>query len=182
MVRSRWCDATPSPTDKAPCGSKSTSRTRRPYSVSAAPRLIVEVVLPTPPFWLQIANTRAGPCRSSGGGCGTVRRRRPVGSIPSPGAPSSEEIGAVGATSGCCADAQVDMKPNPPSHAVRCPGSLAPGPRMGSRIDLTQVVYRHQCVDLRRGDGGMPQQFLHHPHVRTTLQQVSRKRVPQGVR
>src|SRR5881275_2274975 len=60
MVRSRWCDATPSPTLSAPCGSKSTSRTRRPYSVSAAPRLMVEVVFPTPPFWLHRAITRAG--------------------------------------------------------------------------------------------------------------------------
>ena len=36
----------------------------RPYSASAAPRLIVVVVLPTPPFWLHIAMIRAGPCWS----------------------------------------------------------------------------------------------------------------------
>jgi hypothetical protein len=52
---------TPRPTDSAPCGSKSTSRTRRPYSASAAPRLMVDVVLPTPPFWLHIAMIFAGP-------------------------------------------------------------------------------------------------------------------------
>src|SRR5215217_8263178 len=68
MVRSSWCGCTPSPTDSAPCGSKSSSSTRRPYSVSAAPRLIVDVVLPTPPFWLHSATTRAGPCDCSGGG------------------------------------------------------------------------------------------------------------------
>ena len=54
-MRSRLCGLTPRPTDSAPCGSKSTSSTRRPYSASAAPRLMVDVVLPTPPFWLHIA-------------------------------------------------------------------------------------------------------------------------------
>ena len=37
---------------------------------NAAPRLIVVVVLPTPPFWLHIAITRAGPCPDSGAGTG----------------------------------------------------------------------------------------------------------------
>ena len=75
----------PSPTDSAPCGSKSTSSTRRPSSASAAPRLIVEVVLPTPPFWLHSAMMRAGragPAASVGdhplapgdGGIGRLRR------------------------------------------------------------------------------------------------------------
>ena len=64
MDRSRLCGLTPSPTESAPCGSKSTSSTLRPYSASAAPRLMVVVVLPTPPFWLAIAMMRAGPCRS----------------------------------------------------------------------------------------------------------------------
>ena len=61
MLRSRVCGLTPSPTDSEPCGSKSTSSTRRPSSASAAPRLMVVVVLPTPPFWLHIAITSAGP-------------------------------------------------------------------------------------------------------------------------
>jgi hypothetical protein len=60
----------PSPTDSAPCGSKSTISTRRPYSVSAAPRLIVDVVLPTPPFWLHIASTVAGPWSVNRAGSG----------------------------------------------------------------------------------------------------------------
>ena len=68
------CGCTPSPTDSAPCGSKSTSSTRRPYSASAAPRLIVEVVLPTPPFWLHIATTRAGPWWSAARAPGSAGR------------------------------------------------------------------------------------------------------------
>src|SRR5215470_15084158 len=69
----------PRPTDRAPWGSKSTRRIRRPNSASAAPRLIVVVVLPTPPFWLQTATTRAGPCLSNGGGSGNTGSGRPVG-------------------------------------------------------------------------------------------------------
>src|SRR5580704_12568961 len=73
----------PRPTDRAPWGSKSTSRTRRPNSARAAPRLIVVVVLPTPPFWLQTATTRAGPCLVSGSGWGKTGRGRPVGPVTS---------------------------------------------------------------------------------------------------
>src|SRR5437868_287609 len=69
----------PSPTESAPWGSKSTSSTFSPYSQSAAPRLMVVVVLPTPPFWLTIATTRAGPCVSRGGGSGKTGRGRLVG-------------------------------------------------------------------------------------------------------
>src|SRR5690625_1243889 len=47
--------------------------TLRPYSASAAPRLIVVVVLPTPPFWLHIAMIRAGPWPLSGAGSGKSR-------------------------------------------------------------------------------------------------------------
>src|SRR6266704_425934 len=90
MDTSRLCGFTPRPTDSAPCGSKSTSRTRRPYSASAAPRLIVLVVLPTPPFWFAIAMIRAGPCRSSGIGCGIGRRCvNAVGSAGPSSAPRS---------------------------------------------------------------------------------------------
>ena len=52
----------PKPTVAAPCGSKSTMSTRRPYWLSAPAMLIELVVLPTPPFWLHIAMIRAGPC------------------------------------------------------------------------------------------------------------------------
>src|SRR5690606_40507468 len=57
-------------------------RTRRPYSASAAPRLIVVVVLPTPPFWLQTATIRAGPCSSRGSGSGKTGTGRCVGPSP----------------------------------------------------------------------------------------------------
>src|SRR5215472_15117921 len=78
-VASSSCGWKPRPTDRAPCGSKSTSSTRRPTSASAAPRLMVVVVLPTPHFWLQTATTRAGPCRSNGSGSGNTGSGRPVG-------------------------------------------------------------------------------------------------------
>src|SRR5580704_18491519 len=73
------CGWMPSPTERAPCGSKSTRRTRRPTSARAAPRLIVVVVLPTPPFWLQTATVRAGPCSISGSGSGKRENGLPVG-------------------------------------------------------------------------------------------------------
>src|SRR5262245_23165958 len=91
MVSSSSCGLNPSPTDSEPCGSKSTSSTRRPYSASAAPRLMVVVVLPTPPFWLHIAMTRAGPCSVRAGGSGRYGIGRPVG----PNSPSE----AAGSTS-----------------------------------------------------------------------------------
>ena len=71
------CGWIPSPTDSAPCGSKSTSSILRPCSASAAPRLMVVVVLPTPPFWLQTATIRAGPCSASGLGVGEGGQRPP---------------------------------------------------------------------------------------------------------
>src|SRR5262245_58904640 len=42
-----------------PCGSRSTSRTRRSDCESPAARLTLVVVLPTPPFWFATASTRA---------------------------------------------------------------------------------------------------------------------------
>ena len=75
MVRSIWCGLSPRPTESEPCGSKSTSSTLRPYSASEAPRLMVVVVLPTPPFWLHIEITRAWPWVVSGRGLGQVGHR-----------------------------------------------------------------------------------------------------------
>src|SRR5919201_5698832 len=49
----------PSPVEALPCGSRSTTRTRWPFSASAAPRLTAVVLLPTPPFWLATATIRA---------------------------------------------------------------------------------------------------------------------------
>ena len=81
MVRSISCGLSPRPTESEPCGSKSTSSTLRPYSASEAPRLIVVVVLPTPPFWLHIETTRAWPWVASGPGSGSTGIGRPVGPI-----------------------------------------------------------------------------------------------------
>src|SRR5439155_12907871 len=58
-------DAAPSPGGRPrpvlalPCGSRSTTRTRRPVAAKAVARLPAVVVLPTPPFWLAIAMMRA---------------------------------------------------------------------------------------------------------------------------
>src|SRR6476619_5379058 len=79
MLRSISCGLRPRPTDSDPWGSKSTSRTLRPYSARAAPRLIVVVVLPTPPFWLHIETTRAWVSPVTGFGSGRWGIGRPVG-------------------------------------------------------------------------------------------------------
>src|ERR1044071_5669749 len=50
----------PSPVLALPCGSRSIIRTRSPTAANAVARLIAVVVLPTPPFWLAIANTCGG--------------------------------------------------------------------------------------------------------------------------
>ncbi len=52
---------------RLPCGSRSISETRLPFSVSATPRFRVVVVLATPPFWFAKAMTLAtvGPFSSA---------------------------------------------------------------------------------------------------------------------
>src|SRR5215471_12236792 len=57
MVSSRARGFKPRPAVNAPCGSKSTKSTLCSLSLRAAPRLIVVVVLPTPPFCCAIAIT-----------------------------------------------------------------------------------------------------------------------------
>src|SRR5947209_14624341 len=52
--------STPRPEVALAWGSQSTTSTLRPMSASAAPRLSVVVVLPTPPFWLATAMVRVG--------------------------------------------------------------------------------------------------------------------------
>src|SRR3954469_6670606 len=47
----------PTPLVRLPWGSTSTRRTRRPAIASEAARLMVVVVLPTPPFWFATATT-----------------------------------------------------------------------------------------------------------------------------
>src|SRR6218665_1286 len=71
-----WWVCTPSPAERAPCGSKSTASTRRPYSARLAPRLIVVGVLPTPPLLFPTAMVPARPPpHHPSGGWGTHRTR-----------------------------------------------------------------------------------------------------------
>src|SRR3546814_8042948 len=49
----------PMPVEALPWGSTSTISTDLPQAASAVARLMAVVVLPTPPFWLAIARTRA---------------------------------------------------------------------------------------------------------------------------
>ena len=49
----------PLPMVALPCGSRSTSSTRRFVAPRLAARLTLVVVLPTPPFWFVIARMRA---------------------------------------------------------------------------------------------------------------------------
>ena len=53
----RWC-STLIAVEALPWGSRSTTRTRCPNWASAAATLTVDVVLPTPPFWLATTTTR----------------------------------------------------------------------------------------------------------------------------
>src|ERR1700736_1346098 len=62
MSRSTARLSTPTPVVVFPCGSMSTTSTRRPSSARDAPRLTAVVDFPTPPFWLTIAITRAVVC------------------------------------------------------------------------------------------------------------------------
>src|SRR3979411_1574577 len=62
MSRSTARLSTPTPVVGFPCGSMSTTSTRRPSSARDAPRLTAVVDFPTPPFWLTIAITRAVVC------------------------------------------------------------------------------------------------------------------------
>src|SRR5437660_11542355 len=108
----------PSPTESAPWGSKSTSSTRRPTSASAAPRLIVVVVLPTPPFWLQTATTRAGPCVVNGSGSANVGRGRPVAprsdtrAVTWSGPATAAGIVSLALTTGAFSDSADSVRPD----------------------------------------------------------------------
>src|SRR3954451_3275668 len=130
MVRSMFWAGTPRPTDSAPCGSRSTSSTLRPCSTSAAPRLMVDVVLPTPPFWLHMAMIRAGPWCVIGFGSGSLRCRALAGSTRLVGMPiSTSPAGAPprgSATAEAAASARVD---------IVCASSLVlGGPMTGSGL------------------------------------------------
>ena len=51
---------------------------------------------------------------------------------------------------------------------------------MRLQVDLAETVHGHEGVDLRGGHRRVPEQFLHHPHVGTALEEVGGVAVPQG--
>src|SRR5688500_593379 len=159
MLCSRSWALKPSPTVMDPCGSKSTRSTLRPASTSAAPRLIVVVVLPTPPFWLHIEMTVAGCPGLRGSGFGNLGIGRPVG-------PSSLLIYVLRPRPSTCAS------------LYRSPY----GPWMSRRVNLPKFLNGHQGVDLRGRHGRVAEQFLDDADVGATVAQVRRERVPEGVR
>ena len=53
---------------------------------------------------------------------------------------------------------------------------------MGLPIDGGQSLRRNVCVDLRSGQAGVPQQFLHGAQIRATFEQMRCGSVPQPVR
>src|SRR6266702_1779877 len=188
----------PRPTDSAPCGSKSTSSTRRPCSASAAPRLIVVVVLPTPPFWLQTAATLAGPCVNSGSGSGKMGTGRPVG----PSTPGLTSNVRDAATAYCTSPAVAVMRPlksrtlgearawalrrqaDSPFERKRRVRNVRSTQCAGVRagVDLAELVHGDQRVDLGGRDRGMTEKLLHDPNVRAAVQEMRREGMPQGVR
>ena len=207
-MASSSCGWMPRPTDSAPCGSKSTSSTAAPDSASAAPRLIVVVVLPTPPFWLHTATTRAGPCSSRGSGSGNTGSGRPVGPMHAGTVlPSSLDADTVTSTSpaaarnagrclpdsrACIGSRQADSPfarkrlAHTPWSGPACLVGYAPASAeragMGGRVDLAQPVDGDQRVDLGGGHRGVAEQFLDDPDVGAAVEQVGGERVAQRVR
>src|SRR5512146_3141434 len=147
------CGWMPRPTESAPCGSKSTRSTRRPCSARAAPRFIVVVVLPTPPFWLQIAMTRAGPCSVSGSGSGKAEKGLPVGPS-SPAWGSDKRIAATSANLPCYGPGRCPRNLVLDSRALtgrRQAGSpYTPDIRLTDSTGLARLVWRGEA-----GGGGL---------------------------
>jgi hypothetical protein len=143
---------TPTP-QKERLGDQNQPSTLLPYSAKAPPRLIVVVVFPTPPFWLHNAIMRAGPWDARAGGSGNSRTTRPVG-------PRFSSDFAM-------------------SRVYRRGLS---GAGMSTLVDVTQRVNGDFCVNLCRGNRGMPQQLLHHPNIRSAVQDVGSKRMSECVR
>ena len=173
--------------DSAPCGSKSTSRTLRPYSASAAPRFIVVVVLPTPPFWLHRAMTRAGPCEASTGGTPKSGSGRPVG--PQAVRRVARD-GVGGGGHGHDPSPTGPGRLRPPRRRSPATGAAgrAGGARSGAgagvagRVDLAQRVDGDVRVHLRRRHRRVPEQLLDHPDVGPALEQVGGEGVTEQVR
>src|SRR3989344_7640887 len=103
MVTRRVSRGTPRPVEALPWGSMSTISTRLPMAARAVPRLMAVVVLPTPPFWLDTARTRAGSLLVLGAGTSNtpdchdaaarVALRRGQFSVEMPGFPRLNQLG-----------------------------------------------------------------------------------------
>lgn len=76
MVLSKSARTTPIPLVAFPWGSPSMSKVRRSATARLAARFTAVVVLPTPPFWLAMAMTRATGMFAGVGGRGNDRPRR----------------------------------------------------------------------------------------------------------
>src|SRR2546429_8322717 len=98
---------------------------------SAAPRLIVDVVLPTPPFWLTTATTLPTG-RSSGGACGcTACGASTNGSSASTSSGSGTTSNTTSTSeAGACRDGVVP----PWAEAVRLAGATGPGAGGGGEV------------------------------------------------
>lgn len=48
-------------------------------------------------------------------------------------------------------------------------------------MQILQPLLRHVCVYLCCGEICMPEQHLHHPEIRSVIQQMGSERMPQGV-
>ena len=53
---------------------------------------------------------------------------------------------------------------------------------MRGGVDLSQLVHRHESVDLRGGHRGVSEQLLHDADVGAAVEQVGGEGVPQGMR
>ena len=77
--------------------------------------------------------------------------------------------------------ARVRRTPRRPCRSLLL-GRRATRPRMRREVHLTEVVFRHQGVDLRGRNARVAEQLLHHPDVGPAFQEVGGERMAQGVR
>src|ERR1700680_4819917 len=129
-----WRLSMPSPLVVLPCGSMSTSRTRRPISASAAPRLTAVVLFPTPPFWLTIAMTR----RESGFG---IAGRHVIGKI-------FESVGVLHQAVACIA---VGIDLGPGQAVEHRDESVAQGIAANHQLAIVASAVNVRAVESRAG-------------------------------
>ncbi len=105
-----------------PCGSRSRTRTSRPCRASAAARLTVVVVLPTPPFWLATVRIRVWLGAGSGSPTRPASTRRAVSAARAMGVSSVSAIPSPGSSVTAISSA-VEAPPRRPS----CPRTSSGG-------------------------------------------------------